>query len=306
MAIDVTVVGPGNWGTSLDAALRGAGVPVAEVVGRRAVKGRVVSMRRAKLDARVIWLCVPDGAIRETAEELVRRRQDFSGKDFSGQIVVHSSGALTSEVLEPARKAGAQVASVHPVMTFPTRDVVPLEGVLFGIETAGASTRGRLERLVKKIGGRPFRVDGKKKALYHAAGTMASPLIVAALTAAMETARLAGLDEATAKQWVAALAVPTVHNLAARGPERSFSGPFARGDAGTIHLHLQALAAHPILAGVYRALAEEALAALPVRNRESLAEVLAANNFEAGEADGAKRLRERLKPAKSSGRRQEQ
>jgi len=101
---------------------------------------------------------------------------------------------------------------------------------------------------------------------------------------------------------VRALAEPTLRNVAARGVEGSFSGPFARGDAGTIHLHLQALRAHPILAGVYRALAAEALAALPVRNREALAGVLA-EGAEPGAKPLPQPLRERLKPARQGGRR---
>jgi predicted short-subunit dehydrogenase-like oxidoreductase (DUF2520 family) len=86
----------------------------------------------------------------------------------------------------------------------------------------------------------------------------------------METAELAGLDAKTAKAWVRALAEATVKNVFARGPERSFSGPFARGDAETIGLHLRALAEHPILADVYRSLARNAIAALPVKNRRAL------------------------------------
>ena len=59
-------------------------------------------------------------------------------------------------------------------------------------------------------------------------------------------------------------------NVFARGPQASFSGPFARGDAATITLHLEALAEHPILAGVYRSLARHAVCALPVKNRRAL------------------------------------
>jgi predicted short-subunit dehydrogenase-like oxidoreductase (DUF2520 family) len=189
--------------------------------------------------------------------------------------VVHSSGVLGAEVLGPVRRAGAKIAAVHPVMSFPTRKVVPLKGVMFGVETQDAAVRRELNALVRRLGGVPFAVKADKKALYHAAGIFASPLLVAELTAAMETARLAGLDETTAAKWVRALAEATTRNVFARGPERSFSGPFARGDAGTIRLHLQALEEHPHLADVYRALARRAMAALPVKNRRALERAVA-------------------------------
>jgi predicted short-subunit dehydrogenase-like oxidoreductase (DUF2520 family) len=256
--LSVAVIGAGNWGSSLVAALKTAGSGPDEIVGRK-------DWRRARLDARVIWICVPDAAVAEVAEKIVRRRGDLRR-----QIVVHSSGALSAAVLEPARLAGARIAAVHPVMSFPTRVVVGLEGVMFGVEARNAAVRRELFALVRQMGGVPFAVQAEMKALYHAAGVMASPLLVSAITAAMETARLAGLDEKTAAAWVKALAEATVANVFARGPAKSFSGPFARGDAGVIHLHLQALEEHPILADVYRSLARHAIGTLPVKNRRAL------------------------------------
>lgn len=262
--IDVAVIGAGNWGSSLVATLRVAGFGQVEIVGRS-------GWRTARLDARVIWICVPDAAIAEVAEKIAARAQRLHGEHaLRGQIVVHSSGALSADVLEPVRRAGAKIASVHPVMSFPTRRVVPLAGVMFGVEAREAAVRRDLSALVRQLGGVPFSVKGQGKALYHAAGVMASPLLVSALVAAMETARLAGLDGTTSTAWVRALAEATMANVFARGPKASFSGPFARGDAATISLHLEALKEHPSLGEVYCALARHAIAELPVKNRRAL------------------------------------
>ena len=271
--VDISVVGLGNWGTSLVAALTAARVPLREVIvrKRRRTEYPVVGWSKAHLDARVLWLCVPDAAIATVAEEIARRRPNLTR-----QIVVHSSGALTVAALDAVRSAGAHVASVHPAMTFPTRDVVPLTGVFFGIEAQDVAARRPLHALVRRLGGKPFDLRSEDKAMYHAAGTLASPLLVSALTAATEAAQRAGLDEKTARRWVQSLAEPTVRNVFSRGERKSFSGPFARGDAGTIRLHLKTLAEHPILAVVYRALAEYAVQSLPVRNAEALAKVLGA------------------------------
>ena len=274
---DVALIGLGNWGTSLAAALNRARIPLSEVIVRRRKPSSTlptVSWKNAALDARVLWLCVPDSAISEAAAQIARRRPDLRG-----QIVVHSSGALAVDALDVVRRApdnrhGAAIASIHPVMTFPSRGIVPLAGVLFGVESPDPATRRILHRIIRKLGGIPFDIATKNKALYHAAGTLASPLLVSELHAAIETARLAGLDARTAAQWVEALATATSRNLFHHGPSRSFSGPFARGDAPTIHLHLQALQQHPILADVYRSLALHALATLPVRNRQVLFEAL--------------------------------
>ena len=269
---DLALIGLGNWGTSLASALTRARLPLREVIVRRRKPSSslpTMSWKNATLDARVLWLCVPDSAVSEAAEQIVRHRPSLRG-----QIVIHSSGALTIGALDPARQAGAAVASVHPVMTFPTRSPVPLDGVLFGVEAPSLATRRVLHQIIRKLGGIPFDIASKNKALYHAAGTLASPLLVSQLHAAIETARLAGLDPRTAAQWIEVLATATARNLFARGPSCSFSGPFARGDAPTIDLHLQALQKHPILADLYRSLALYALGTLPVRNAQALFEAL--------------------------------
>ncbi len=267
MKTDVSVIGPGNWGSSLIAALRRAEISVREVVAKKGRKN-ATALRAALLDAQILWLCVPDSEIEGATEAIVERRQ-AQGKALHGQLIVQSSGALTVAVLEAARKAGAAVASVHPAMSFPTRKVVDVRGVLFGVE-ARPEIRKRLYGLVRKIGGWPFAVRSARKSLYHAAGTLASPLLVSELSAAIATARLAGLSAREAQQWVGMLAQATVRNVFERGMAKSFSGPFARGDIATIRLHLQALAGHPIVAEIYYSLALQAIETLPVKRRSDL------------------------------------
>lgn len=269
----VAVVGLGNWGTSLARGVERSEWELREVVVRRRGAGRtalpVRAWDEAALDAEVVWLSVPDDGIEAACAELVRRRVDLRG-----QVVAHSSGARTADALEAARQAGARVAAVHPVMTFPGRRVVKLAGVLFGVEAEQAACRTRLKALVRALGGEPFAIEAKSKVLYHAAGTMVSPLLVSALTAAEEMARLAGLRPEVAARMTAALAEATLRNVRKRGAAQSFSGPLARGDAGTIQLHLAALGEHPELAGVYRALARHALERLPVKEREAIGALL--------------------------------
>ena len=270
MKTDVAVIGPGNWGSSLLAALRRAGIPVSEVVSRRRRKGSVI-LGDAHLNAQILWLCVSDGAIAEVVASIVERR-----RTLSGQVVVHSSGALTVSALKVARRAGAAVASVHPVMSFPTRRIVSLKDVLFGVEAQQSEIRRKLYALIRVIGGRPFAIQSAKKALYHAAGTLASPLLVSELSAAMTTACMAGLSARESRAYVGALAQVTVRNVFEGGESKSFSGPFARGDVATIRLHLQALHAHPILDEIYRSLARQAVEALAVRRQNDLRSLLKA------------------------------
>jgi predicted short-subunit dehydrogenase-like oxidoreductase (DUF2520 family) len=269
----VAVIGVGNWGTSLVAGLKAAGTPPREVVVRRkSARSRpdsdITTLDRAMLDEQLIWLCVPDRMIAEVVEQIVRRRKEQSF-DLKGQILVHSSGVLSAHALAAAQSAGARVGSVHPLMTFPTRKPVSLDDVPFAVEASPWLSR-QLFALVRALGGIPFRIPSHNKALYHAAATMASPLLLSAMVAAQETAVYAGMARDQAARLLAPMAARTIANFLARGSSRSFSGPIARGDAGTIELHLQALSKHPILADTYRALVANAVEYLPSKNKAEI------------------------------------
>jgi predicted short-subunit dehydrogenase-like oxidoreductase (DUF2520 family) len=226
----------------------------------------LTTLDRAQLKADVLWLCVPDAAIERVTGRIVKR---VGKRGLKGQIVVHSSGALSALVLQAAARVGASVASVHPVMSFATRVPVSLQGVPFGVE-AEAAGRRILNPIVRQVGGRPFAVEAAGKALYHAVGVLSSPLLVSHLAAAHEAAALAGFTPKQAKRLIAPIVRATLDNFFLRGPGKSFSGPIARGDVQTIHLHLQALKPHPMLAGVYRSLALYALETLPAAGKKKL------------------------------------
>jgi predicted short-subunit dehydrogenase-like oxidoreductase (DUF2520 family) len=252
------VIGLGNWGSSLAAALDAAGLLVEGVHARR-------RSSRATLDARVLWLCVPDAAIESTAEWLVAERGDLKG-----QVVLHSSGALDRGVLVAAERAGALTGSVHPMMSFPTRRIVALKGTRFGVEAGDSATQRELFALVRRLDGKPFAVDGAGKAMYHAGAMFGSPLLVATLAAGVRAMSEAGIAEGEALALLGPMAAATVANVQKQGLARSFSGPLARGDAATVKLHRKALAGHPLVAQTYIALARLAAKDLPSTDRAAI------------------------------------
>lgn len=280
MPRSIAIIGFGNWGTSLACALGVAGMRPEEVIvrdgrsgGRRAKWARSLPftmLDRARLDADVLWLCVPDAIIAPLTHRLVKR---VGARGLKGQIVVHSSGALSGQILQAAAYAGASVASVHPVMSFPTHTPVSLQGVPFGVE-ADAATRRILNAIVRQVGGRPFPIKGDRKPLYHAVGVLSSPLLVSHLAAAQEAAALAGFSPRQARGLIEPIARATLDSFFLRGPGKSFSGPIARGDVQTIRLHLRALEPHPMLASVYRSLALYAVDAFPGTGSKALRTLL--------------------------------
>jgi predicted short-subunit dehydrogenase-like oxidoreductase (DUF2520 family) len=198
---------------------------------------------------------VPDDAIAGVCADLASR-DTF----HRGQGVCHLSGAAPLLALGPARAAGAHVFSFHPVQTFPDVDagIERLPGSHVAV-TAWEEDGFRMgEDLARDAGGRPFRLNEERKALYHAAAVFSSNSLVTVEAMAERLFREAGVEDPAAV--MAPLIRGTVDNVIALGPAAALTGPVVRGDAGTVHRNLEALASHaPDAVEAYVALARASL-----------------------------------------------
>jgi predicted short-subunit dehydrogenase-like oxidoreductase (DUF2520 family) len=235
------------------------------------------------LDTTLLWFCVPDREIRGAASALAdhlstraaahRKNRVPSKVPSKVRFAFHSSGALLSRELEPLRKAGIAVASVHPLMTFVAGTHPCLTGVPFAMEGDHAATQVA-RQIIRKLDGESFTLPAARKAAYHAWATLTSPLLLAFLVTLEEAARAAGFTRKDARRKSLPIIRQTLANYSRRGPAKSFSGPLIRGDAGTVAKHLAALKKHPGPREVYVALARAALRGLPVKNRAGLRRLL--------------------------------
>jgi predicted short-subunit dehydrogenase-like oxidoreductase (DUF2520 family) len=292
----IAIVGAGSLATFLAAALNEAGFTITEIIARdtpqsrrhaRALAARVgartVTTRFAVLDTTLLWFCVPDREIRGAASALAdhlstraaahRKNRVPSKVPSKVRFAFHSSGALLSRELEPLRKAGIAVASVHPLMTFVAGTHPCLTGVPFAMEGDHAATQVA-RQIIRKLDGESFTLPAARKAAYHAWATLTSPLLLAFLVTLEEAARAAGFTRKDARRKSLPIIRQTLANYSRLGPAKSFSGPLIRGDAGTVAKHLAALKKHPSPREVYVALARAALRGLPVKNRAGLRRLL--------------------------------
>jgi predicted short-subunit dehydrogenase-like oxidoreductase (DUF2520 family) len=275
----IAIVGPGRLGSALAVGLEKAGYRVSEIVSgdsaasrrkARALAGQVHATWRAegaRLDADVIWFCVPDREIARTAGQLA------GTVDWKGKIGLHSSGALGSDELRGLRRRGATVASVHPLMTFVSRSVPSLKGVPFALEGDAVALRVA-GRIVRDLGGDAFFIFRNKKLAYHAWGAFLAPLLVSLLVTGEQVARAAGLSNAAARRKMLPIVRQTLANYAKLGPAGAFSGPIVRGDAEVVRWHLKELRKISEAGEVYVALARAALRYLPAGNRKELEKLL--------------------------------
>jgi predicted short-subunit dehydrogenase-like oxidoreductase (DUF2520 family) len=259
----IGIVGAGAVGTALGVALSRAGWPVTAVAsrdrGRREHFRSLVPATRAFAEANalldeveLIILAVPDDAIPVLAASLHM---------YGGQAMIHTSGLLGAEVLQPAMAAGTQIGAFHPLVAFADteRAVAALHGATVAIE-GDDQLADLLARMAEALGANPVRLAPGSKAAYHAAAVLAAGGVVALLDAIAEVGRVAGLDEAGAMAVYGPLIQQTLGNAAAIGIRNALTGPMTRGDVGTLRAHLAELEAHaPAAVELYRALARREL-----------------------------------------------
>lgn len=206
----------------------------------------------------LLLICVPDSAIAGVAEDLSRL-----GGNWTGTTVIHTAGVLGSDVLRPLAEKGAQTGSFHPMQTFPAaaRHAAPdlFKGITIGIEGSPAA-RERMKQLSTTLAAEPLEIALEHKALYHAAAVMASNFSTALLHTAQSVWDGAVDGRVPFARAIQPLVLQSISNALRDGPEQALTGPFARGDAETITLHVEALRASiPDLVPVYCALAVEAV-----------------------------------------------
>jgi predicted short-subunit dehydrogenase-like oxidoreductase (DUF2520 family) len=281
----ITIVGAGNLGATLAMCLHQAGYVIDQIVFRNSsasrrkarvlagkVGARAVAIARVKIDADLVWFCVPDDAIAQVAHSLAERA------DWKGRVALHSSGTLASDELAVLRRRGAQVATVHPMMTFVagTQQTVSrpaLAGVPFAIEGDAAAVRAS-RRIMKELGGAAYGIRKLDKVAYHAWGTFASPLLTALLATTEQVAAAAGVSQREAKRRMLPILQQTLANYAALDAAGSFSGPIVRGDVETIRRHLGLLRKVPAASEVYVALARAAVLYLPGKRKQLVKKLL--------------------------------
>jgi predicted short-subunit dehydrogenase-like oxidoreductase (DUF2520 family) len=195
---------------------------------------------REALSPRNILISTPDSAIPQIAEELAR----VCAEEWKGKTVLHTSGALASTALEPLRKFGAAVGSLHPLQTFSGIGVPPLEGRVFAVEGDAAALR-LARQMVRTLGGHVLQLPASGKAAYHAAASMAAGQVLALLEAAMNLMMSLGIKRRDALRALLPLTRQVLDNLERVGPRAAWTGPLARGDYGVILAHQSALGEFP-------------------------------------------------------------
>lgn len=246
--LTVAIVGPGRLGQAMGRLLLGAGVQVNLVAARqlpRARKavhfiggGKAIGLKDSRLaDADIILITTSDAAIESVGRRLASRR-----KDWAGRVVLHVCGSLPASILNPFKKRGAAVGSLHPYQTVPSSSagVRNLPGCYWAVEgdrPAVAVAR----RWVKLLGGKSFAIAPEFKPLYHLSAFLVCPTVVTLMGCSERLLQQAGVPRKVIRPMLGRFVSETVNNFTEFGGPKSLTGPAVRGDWKTLERHLAEL-----------------------------------------------------------------
>lgn len=244
----VLIIGAGVVGTAMGYLLKRKGYKIVSIASRK-----IESAERAvefigegeassdpvssAMKADIVFITTPDSAIEE-----VCRKVASQGGFKKGTMVFHMSGALSSDVLVSAKKAGATVSSIHPLQSLADvgEAVKNIPGSYFCIE-GDKEALSVARDIVSALGGKEITIDVEKKPLYHAGASVASNYLVAIIRFGMELFEAAGVKREDSLNALMPLIKGTVVNIENLGIPRALTGPISRGDTEVIEDHLKAI-----------------------------------------------------------------
>ena len=258
----VSIIGSGRLGTTLGVALLHRGYSIQSLVARQVQSARraarllddEVQVLAAKelqslKPANVFLITVPDDQIASVAQEM--SRLEFCA------TALHTSGALSSDVLAPMRKRGWHTGSIHPLLSVSNAGD-PIEGAFWSVEGDKSAVRSG-KAIVRDLGGKSFFIRSEDKPLYHAAAVMVSGNVTALFDVALEMLGDCGIKRTTARSILLPLIASTVRNLETKDPAQALTGTFSRGDLETVKRHLAAIKDNQDALELYRLLGKRSL-----------------------------------------------
>lgn len=183
------IISAGAVGTAVGEAFLRAGHHVHGAVARSQLSRARASERMPNVaivdveqaaHAALVVLAVPDPQLPAVIEEVAQHTQ-------AGQMVMHTSGALGCEVLQPVTDTGALPLALHPAMTFTgaAEDTDRLHGCGWGVTADSEQGYAVAELLVHTLGGVPVAIPEHHRSAYHAAMAHAANHSVALISDAL-------------------------------------------------------------------------------------------------------------------------
>lgn len=247
--VKVVLIGSGNLAQHLivafqDAQKSGNAVQLVQVYARTttslshllSAEDSVSSFDQLK-EADVYIIAVSDNAIATVSSQL----------PFSNRLVVHTSGAMPMNVLDPKNRRGV----FYPLQTFTKNKKVAFESIPICIETEQVVDYELLEKLAKTISNKGTSINSEQRKALHVAAVFVNNF----------TNHLYQIGEAICNDHqvpfdiLHPLIQETAEKITSIAPKQAQTGPAIRRDSETIIAH-KALLNDPIQKQLYTILTQ--------------------------------------------------
>jgi predicted short-subunit dehydrogenase-like oxidoreductase (DUF2520 family) len=254
ITMKITIIGTGNVAFHLTKRFKETGCTIAEIVGRNPEMGEKIAalgqskfqknFNKIKNDSDVYIIAVSDSAIANVAKKVAQR--------LDNQLVVHTSGAFSSSVLQPYFK---HYGSFYPLQTFSLNSQPDFEKIpIFINATPPQYFTDFLKKIALKISPNVYELSDEKRVVLHIAAVFVNNFTNHLFSIGEKILETEGLPFDVLKP----LITETVNKIREHSPDTMQTGPAHRKDMVTIEKHMQYLAeyAPPQYLGLYRILTE--------------------------------------------------
>jgi len=179
-----------------------------------------------------IFITTSDDVIPEITSHL----KHFNLQD---KKLFHMSGSLSSEVFLELEDKGAYGYSLHPIFSFPDKNVYKgLKNAYFTIEGKKLEL---ISEFLQKISINYIEIPSNCKEKYHAAMVFASNYLVSLAKIAKQLLKQCEFPEDKIEEAIYPLMISAVQNIKEKGIEGALTGPIVRGDVGTVKKHIESI-----------------------------------------------------------------
>lgn len=239
----IVIIGTGNVATVFGDGLKRAGHRILQVFGRtetaaKELAGRLDALPCSawnKIDkqADLYLVAIADKALVHLHQELV----------LTDQIVVHTAGSVTREVLRPI---SANYGVFYPLQTLkrgmPVSTQIPLL-----VDANNEITKNNLLKVAAGISGSVMVAGDEQRLKYHVAAVFVNNFTNHLYTLAESYCQREGISF----PMLFPLAAETTQRLQTASPTQVATGPAVRNDHLTIEKHLELLSRYPPLQTLY-------------------------------------------------------
>lgn len=229
--ITATIIGSGNVAQHLIHALKKSnGIELSQVFARQkesvshlVEESKIISDRTLFLEADIYIIAVSDSAIAEVSSSL----------PFENRLVVHTSGGVTLDELNPKNRRGV----FYPLQTFTKNKEVDFSSIPICLESEFDDDYVVLENVAEAIGSKHYLISSDQRKSLHVAAVFVNNFTNHLYQIGKEICAEHQLPFEILKPLIAETANKVQH----LSPLEAQTGPAKRNDLNTIQAHLALL-----------------------------------------------------------------